>query len=288
MLPPLQLPDAVTVRPQTELTQTPFFPQRRYQCGPAALATALVASGVDITPDILTPEVYLPGRQGSLQLELLAATRRHGRIAYVLTPELPAVLAEVAAGHPVVVLQNLAFNWYPLWHYAVVIGFDLQARELILRSGTHDRITIPFDTFRHTWQRSGNWALLVLAPDQLPATADESRYVKAVAGLERAASLAAARTGYQTAAMHWPDSLAAQIGLANISYLQGDLAAAEYQYRALVARYPQQASLYNNLAQVLFERGRRAEALEMIRRAIEIGGPLIDSYRQTLQQFEAQ
>ena len=31
----------------------PFFPQKRYQCGPAALATALGASGRSVTPDAL-------------------------------------------------------------------------------------------------------------------------------------------------------------------------------------------------------------------------------------------
>ena len=41
-----------------ELTQTPFFPQQSHQCGPAALATALGASGVDVTPDDLVPQTY--------------------------------------------------------------------------------------------------------------------------------------------------------------------------------------------------------------------------------------
>ena len=43
------------------------------------MAGVLGASGVDIDPVTLTPQVFLPGRQGSLQIELLAATRRAGR-----------------------------------------------------------------------------------------------------------------------------------------------------------------------------------------------------------------
>ena len=39
-----------------ELAQTPFFPQDRYQCGPAALATVLGAAGVHVTPEELVPE----------------------------------------------------------------------------------------------------------------------------------------------------------------------------------------------------------------------------------------
>ena len=41
-----------------ELRDTPFFPQEEYQCGPAALATVLAASGVAVSPDDLTGKVY--------------------------------------------------------------------------------------------------------------------------------------------------------------------------------------------------------------------------------------
>ena len=58
-----------TLPPRAELTEVPFFPQDDYQCGPAALAMTLKNSGVDITPEALASQVYLPKRQGSLQVE---------------------------------------------------------------------------------------------------------------------------------------------------------------------------------------------------------------------------
>ncbi|TMH63749.1 MAG: hypothetical protein E6H57_16700, partial [Betaproteobacteria bacterium] len=105
-----------------ELTQVPFFPQSEYQCGPAALATALAASGVKVTPEELVPEVYLPERKGSLQIEMLAAARRHGMVSYQLAPRFGDLLREIAAGNPVIVLQNLGLR--DGWHYAVAIGYD--------------------------------------------------------------------------------------------------------------------------------------------------------------------
>ena len=71
-----------------ELTAVPFFPQEEYQCGPAALATVLNWSGVSVTPTELAPQVYLPERQGSLQLALIGAARRHGRIPSLFHPPL--------------------------------------------------------------------------------------------------------------------------------------------------------------------------------------------------------
>ncbi len=65
--------------PLVELTEVPFYPQTENECGPASLAMALDASGVTVTPDELTPIVFTPGRAGSLQADMLSASRRHGR-----------------------------------------------------------------------------------------------------------------------------------------------------------------------------------------------------------------
>ena len=90
-----------------ELADTPFFAQTEYQCGPAALATALGAIGVAASPALLGDEVFLPAREGSLQTEMVAGARRHGAVATLIPGRLEDVLREVAAGHVVVVLQNL-------------------------------------------------------------------------------------------------------------------------------------------------------------------------------------
>ena len=106
-----------SLAPRVELTETPFFPQEEHQCGPAALATVLNYHQLAVTPAELTPQVYLPEREGSLQIELVAAARRYGMLAYPLRGNLSDLMTEVAAGNPVLVLQNLAFGWLPKWHY---------------------------------------------------------------------------------------------------------------------------------------------------------------------------
>ncbi|MCO5762094.1 MAG: PA2778 family cysteine peptidase, partial [Chromatiaceae bacterium] len=118
----------------TELEQVAFFPQEDHQCGPAALATALHAAGVEINPAQLLEQVYIPGREGSLQVEMLAATRRNGALPYLLKPELRDLLAEVRAGMPVVVLQILGLSWIPVVLYAVIVGYVLPHRHVVLRS----------------------------------------------------------------------------------------------------------------------------------------------------------
>ncbi|MEJ2087904.1 MAG: PA2778 family cysteine peptidase, partial [Gammaproteobacteria bacterium] len=167
-------------RPAIELSEVPFFPQNRYQCGPAALATVLVASGVDITPDRLVPEVYLPSRRGSLQIELQAAARRHGRLPYELAPDLEVLLDTVTTGMPVLVLQNLGFSWLPRWHYGVVVGYDPGRSAVLLRSGRERRRAEPVGRFQRTWSLAGRWAVVALRPGEIQATASPSTDLETV------------------------------------------------------------------------------------------------------------
>lgn len=269
-----------------ELTAVPFFPQEEYQCGPAALATVLNWSGVQVTPAELAPQVYLPERHGSLQLELIGAARRHGRIPYVLQPQLESLLAEVSSGNPVLILQNLSLPWYPVWHYAVVVGFDLKHDRVVLRSGPIERHEVPFRVFERTWRRSHYWALVILPPDRLPFTAEEIPYVQAVAPLERLARWPDTAQAYATALTRWPKSLAARMGLGNSRYALGDVRGAEEAFRQAAQDHPDAGVAFNNLAQTLSDQDRLPEAQAAAQRAVELGGPQRKAFHETLQQIE--
>lgn len=270
---------------QFELDGVPFFPQEAYQCGPAALAMALNAAGARVVPEALIPQVYLPGRRGSLQAEMLAAARRNGMVAYELPASLEDLLFEVAGGTPVVVLQNLGLSWYPIWHYALVVGFDINRGEIILRSGREPRLVMAMTTFEHTWMRSGYWAMLVLPPERLPKKASRLDYIKAAVALEKAGQLQSAQTAYTIALSRWSDELTALIGLGNTSYALGDFEKAEQIFRRATTVHPESAAAFNNLAQTLAYQGRYSEAIQAAREAVNLGGPHWDAVKQTLQDI---
>ena len=272
---------------QVELTAVPFFPQQSHQCGPAALATVLNDAGVRVSPQELVPQVYLPERKGSLQADMLAAGRRYGMVSYRLAPALVDVLDEVAGGVPVLVLQNLAFGWIPMWHYAVVVGYDLDQGEILLRSGRERRARMSLSTFERTWGRADFWSIVVLPPQRLPRSAREGPYVAAVVALEEAGQTAAARLGYQSALLRWPDNLAARIGVGNTYYNEGDLEGAVQAFREASLRHPESADAFNNLAQVLGELGEFEAARTAAYTAVRLGGSRSVVYRETLRQIEA-
>lgn len=245
------------------LLDVPFHPQEENQCGPAALATVLNAAGVDTTPERLSPGLYLPAREGSLQIELEGTTRREGRIPYLLDPEPGALLAELAAGRPVVVLQNLRTPGFPAWHYAVLIGFDVQRNELRLNSGPNAGLALAAPRFLRSWDWGGRWAMVALRPGELPAAPHPARYLAAVADFEAVAGSAAALTAWRAAAERWPDDPRPALALGNAAHGRGALAEAARYYRAGLALDPAHPVLVNNLAAVLGEAGcpRAGEAV---------------------------
>ncbi len=271
---------------QHQISSVPFFPQTDYQCGPASLAMTLVWSGVLTDPERLAGSVYTPSLKGSLQPAMIGAARRHGRVAYVISsPE--ELLAEVAAGHPVIVLQNLGLSWAPVWHYAVVIGYDADSGVVTLHSGETNRKETAMRVFENTWSRSSYWGLLTLPPDRLPATAAKTDYTEAVLGLEKARKWPEAVAGYRTALKKWPDNLPARMGIGNAYYAMGDLPGAERAFAEATRQFPAQGAAFNNLAQVLFEQGQKEAALAAAEKAVSMGGPMSGVFQNTLEEIKS-
>ncbi len=262
---------------QRRILQTvPFYPQERYQCGPAALAMMLNTQGFHTDPDALTDRVYLPGRHGTLQVEMVSAARDYNLVVYPLAKDVAAIIREVAAGHPVLVMQNLRFDWWPQWHFAVVIGFDPQNRSLILNTDTRQANEQPLTVFMNTWKRADQWAVVMLPPNELPATAKPLPFLKAAHDLESTGHLKAAYTAYQQAASQWPDQPAALFGLGNVAYQQGHWRAASSHFQSLVSQFPQQAAGWNNLAYTLLEQNCREAAKVAAACATRLDGARFD------------
>lgn len=270
---------------QHELTTTPFFAQERYQCGPAALATVLDARGLDVHPDALVDKVYLPERKGSVTIEMEAAARQYGMLVYPLAPRLDAVLQEVAAGNPVLVLQNLGLSWIPQWHYAVVVGYDIPEGTVILRSGTTRRYLESMGVFETTWRRSKYWARVIVPAGEIPVTAEPLPYTRAALALEQSHQPAAALSGYRAAASRWPDSIPAWLGLGNLAYQQGNYKEAETAFRSGLVATPGDAALWNNLGYALAGNGCREQALQAIACAIRLA-PDKASYQDSLKELQ--
>jgi tetratricopeptide (TPR) repeat protein len=269
---------------RAEVANVPFYPQEELYCGPAAMAMAMTWSGLPVGQLEMAAQVYTPARKGSLRTDMLAAARRNGRLA-VRIDSLRALLHEIASGHPILVLQNLGLHWYPQWHYAVAIGYDLEENVLILRSGFDARLRTDLELFKRTWARGDHWAIVVLPPDQLPVTATEQDVMEAAIGLERAGRQVDAARAYTAMTHRWPESLGAHLGLGNSLFASDEFVSAERAYRTALALHPEAADVWNNLAYALARQGRSQDAVRAAHRALDLGGLRLDAYRNTLREL---
>ena len=270
-----------------ELQGVPFFPQEIHQCGPAALATVLAQTGRQVEPAGLAEQVYLPGRKGSLQVELLGATRRQGLLPYPILPDFDALAEELRSGRPILVLLDLGIPIHPIWHYAVVVGHDPRARSVILRSGSTRRKIMSEERFLAAWGRSGSWGLVVLRPGELPARPGRARYLEAVAALEAAGQHGPAESAYRAALGPWPGDATALLGIGNSLYGQGDLDGAARAYRRLIAAHPDSGAAYHNLALALAAQGQREQALSTLAMGLSVT-PEDHPLRATLEASRAE
>lgn len=275
----------------TELDTIPFFPQKKYQCGPAALATLLSASRVVVTPDILVPQVYIPGRKGSLQPELVAASRRYGRIPYIIDGELSSLYEELKGGRPILVLQNLGLDIIPVYHYAVVtamVGGD----KIVLRSGTKKRLVMDTRKFLTTWRRTDSWGMIILKPGELPENSDPLKYLRTVNSFERTGNVKQAEKAYRAAVKRWPQHQTAIFALGNNYLAQEKYDKAAMIYQKLLSINPENLAAANNLAESLVRRGCLGRGSDVIGQAValakKINSPLKNTIIETQQEIAQQ
>ena len=268
----------------------PFYEQAAYHCGPAALAGLFQYRGKDFSPESIADWVYVPDRQGSFQIEMLAAIRRAHLLAYQLDGKVETLLAEVNSGSPILVLQNLGLSWLPKWHYANLVGFDLPENEFILHSGSRANYRVAASTFIRTWKRAGSWAVVATPADNIPETANEVAFIKAAVDLETLGYLEEAESAYSAALNKWPRSSLAMMGLGNISYASSQYDRSVELFSKLVEHDPDNALAWNNLAYAYLAIDCPSQAKQSVATALQLspGDTRIkDSYSEIYAEQES-
>lgn len=234
---------------RAQVTGVPLIQQEAFFCGPTSIAMVMQWAGATVAPADIAQLAFTPGAGGTYQADMIGSSRRLGQLVVPLTG-MDDLLTEVAAGHPVIVFQNLGVAIAPVWHYGVVTSYDLDRETISLNSGQRAQMIMPIGVFDRSWARGEYWGVVVLPPDQLPATAKEEDVLAAGAALERIDRYEAAIAAYQTGATRWPDSWLWQFGLGNAHYANGDLRAARRALRRARAIDPTIPEVRSNLAVV--------------------------------------
>lgn len=269
------------------LEGVPAFAQQDLQCGPAALASLLNASGVAITPETLTPDLFIPARNGSLQVELIAQARQRQRVPLLLEPSEPALIEALEQGDPALVLLNLGLRTWPTWHYAAVVGYD-PAKGYLLNNGKAEAETVTRSKFLRQWQWADRWGLTLHRADSPPSAASAAQWINAVAPLERSHPEVAS-TAYHAAIKRWPEAALPRAALGVADFRAGLVEQAVLGLREAARLAPDDAAIANNLASVELSRGCVAAARAALAQVDATAAPaaVAEALAQTRAEIEA-
>ncbi len=175
----------------------------------------------------------------------------------------------------------------PKWHYAVIIGYDLEAGLIYLHTGIEKKYSVGWKVFKRTWKRAKNWGMVAITPHKVPASVDislanKARYLNEIIGFERTQQWNTAITAYQTSLNKWTNNNIALIGLGNSYYQLKKTKEAEQALQKLISTHPGSAIGHNNLAQLLFETGKIKKAFSHAQQAVNIGGKHLSEFQKTL------
>ncbi|MCW8820660.1 MAG: PA2778 family cysteine peptidase [Sulfurovum sp.] len=254
--------------------KVPFVSPRSDLCGSTSIEmiSSYWRSTTSYVPRLsryeLDERTLIPVKGGTLQAELVSTARANGLLVYPLDPTFDALLAELGKQHPIIVLVNRGYSWYPFWHYAPVTGYDEEKRTILMHFSDQPNEALPIATFAALWKRSGNWGVVLLPPGHLPVSASAKTFLRAAYDLEKTGMTDDAIIAYQSALLRWPKDIDIHFALANAYYHSHQFAAAEQSYRKLLSLEPAHPLALNNLADLLCRTGRSKDALRVIEKAV--------------------
>lgn len=265
--PPNNIPIAADIQ------GVPFYSQQEFYCGPTTLAEIFEFNGVKKSPESIAPQLFIPKRNGSLQLEMIAAIRQEEFLAYSSRGSLAQLIKLINHNIPVIVLQNLGLSWYPLWHYAVVKGYDLERQEFILHSADIKNRRVAMKVFERTWQRGKFWYVAALTTSQNIAILDDFTFISAAQDLISTGKGPAAIPYLKQAINVWPENWLSYFLLANYYFEQSysldkQFNQAIYWFEQGLAFGQNHSHYLNNYAYALFKNGDIEQAKAMIKKAL--------------------
>ncbi len=245
------------------IDDVPVIAQKHSYCGPAALASVLQFNGDTTTQDQAAEMVFTPGRTGTFQHDIVSAIQRRGFMALPVN-NTDDLIANISDDRPVIIFQNLAMQWYPMWHYSVVSGYDLNAQTLHVHTGKDTARTVPIRTIGKTWDRAGYWGYVAAPPNDPPAYAKVEDILQAGVRFERAGDVKNAQTTYMGVLKNEPNNPDALFAMGNVAMAKKDYKYAVLYYRGALSSAPDHLYAANNLAYAYSRKGEKASACKLL------------------------
>lgn len=265
------------------IKNVPFYPQQDFYCGPTTLSEALNFYGYSTTPEGIAPSLFIPNREGSLQLEMISAARSYGVLPYSAKSNFDTLFSLINDNVPAIVFQNVGTSWFPMWHYALVIGYDQIEQLVILHTGQTQAHKMSYKLFERVWKRGDYWVLALLEPGHSYSYLDPFIYTRAAHNMLTVGLHEKALNHLITATKVWPKKWLPYFLLGN-HYLNKTNEAA-YWFSKGYKNASKNPEYLNNYGYALVQEGCIAAAKKLIHNALKIA-PEDQNLQATQREFD--
>lgn len=274
---------------QRKILEVPYIPQQDYYCGPSSILMILKylkSKGyIKDTPSFedIVKRVYIPSKKGTLQIELKSIVRDYNLIYFEKKAGIKEILKLIDEDIPVLVLLNLAFEKYPIWHYSVVFGYDLNKKEIYLRS--REKVEIfSFRSFENIHKKAGNWTLIITSYKKIPTSITKKDLLKTVIEFENAKKYRLIIEICKNALNRWENDFDILTALANSYYLSKDFENAKDIYEKIL-KIKEDPLILNNLSLTYMHLKECNKAKESIKKALNLDPKNRKFYEETLKEI---
>ena len=209
---------------------------------------------------------------------MISATTSYGLLPYSTHSDIETLFTLIDDNVPVIVFQNVATSWFPMWHYALVISYDQTEKTVILHTCETRAHEMSFELFERVWQslakfgkvwqRGDYWILTLLELGQNYSYLDPFIFTRAALDMLTVGLKQKALDYLITAAKVWPKKWLSYFLLGNHYLNQSNEAASwfskGYKYASENPEY------LNNYAYALVQEGCITAAKKLITAALRI------------------
>jgi hypothetical protein len=259
-------------RPTTSASVVENVPNQKWDiksCGAGALSAVLQHYGDPVSMDEWQ-EKLPKTRGGVMSIDLVLAARNQGFDARLVTGDASLVEAELRDGRPVILMLQVIQapgKSYDFFHYIVIDGFDPMRNLFRTQFGDGRSRWAPISRIVPAWKQT-KYATILIHPED-----PNAKMLRTAVQLEDDGKYALAAQTYREILQKDSRNLLAWTNLGNAEMHAGRSVAAEDAYKKALEIDPDSADTLNNLAWLLYEQHRAAEAEPFARRAVRATAP---------------
>lgn len=146
----------------------PFYPQKEFLCGPAAVASVVGYYNSAVSLEDAAKAVYGERWKGTLPIDLVIYAKVKGFDAEFYRGGLADLKNKIRAKAPLIIFIDAGWGIFQLGHYIVATGYSDELESATAHSGMDRDAVFSYAELTRAWQKTGYSTILLKPKGGIP------------------------------------------------------------------------------------------------------------------------